>query len=341
VLVNRILPRLKRIINKSTFLILHLLVISISAQANPLSNDTLNALVINTDTKISTKLKDLSGTEVISLIDSLLDLKELPEGIIKELTAIVGEIAWEEESPVLLSGFYDDTPYPSNSYYENWDNYKIHPMVDAEDTRLTLVLQDESNNCSFHPPLIGLITSNYGWREGKSHHGVDIDLHVWDPVYAAFDGMVRVARNHPSYGRVVIVRHYNGLETLYAHLHRFKVKAGDVVEAGQIVGLGGSSGRSTGSHLHFETRFKGRSLNPRSFIDFNNNRLMSDSIVLTKNRWDGYSCYPAGLNFYTVKQGDFLVKIASQYGTSVDRICELNGIRRNAILRVGKKLRIE
>ncbi len=305
------------------------------------THDTLKALVINTDASISSNLRDLSGAEVINLIDSLLDLKELPEGIIRELTAIVGEIAWEEEKPILLSGFYDDSEYPSNSFYEDWDNYKIHPMVNAEDIRLTLVLQDEVNNCSFHPPLKGLITSNYGWRDGKSHHGIDIDLQVWDPVHAAFDGMVRVARQHPSYGRVVIVRHYNGLETLYAHLHRFKVKAGDVVEAGQVVGLGGSSGRSTGSHLHFETRFKGRSLNPRSFIDFNNNRLMSDSIVLIKNRWDGYTSFPAGLNFYTVKRGDFLVKIASQYGTSVDRLCELNGIRRNAILRVGKKLRIE
>lgn len=317
------------------------LLISLNSSGFNAKHDTLQALVVNSNATLSHNFKDLTGEEVIQLIDSLLDLKELPEGIIEQLIAIVGEIALEEETPITLSGFYDDSEYPSNSYYEDWDIYNIHPLISSKDSRVTLILQDTLNNCTFYPPLKGLITSNFGWRDGRSHHGIDIDLQVWDPVSAAFDGMVRVARHHPTYGRVVIVRHYNGLETLYAHLHRLKVKPGDVVEAGQVIGLGGSSGRSTGSHLHFETRFRGRSLNPRSFIDFNNNRLVSDSIVLTKNRWDSYSCYPAGLNFYTVQKGDFLVKIASQYGTSVDRLCELNGIGRNSVLRIGKKLRIE
>ena len=328
-----------RVLYLSVFLILLIRFQPVSALAS--KHDTLQALVVSSDATLSHNFKDLTGEEVINLIDSLLDLKELPAGIIEQLTAIVGEIALEEETPITLSGFYDDSEYPSNSYYEDWDNYNIHPLISSTENRVTLVLQDTINNCTFYPPLKGLITSNFGWRDGRSHHGIDIDLQVWDPVHAAFDGMVRVARHHPTYGRVVIVRHYNGLETLYAHLHRLKVKPGEVVEAGQVVGLGGSSGRSTGSHLHFETRFRGRSLNPRSFIDFNNNRLVSDSIVLTKNRWDNYSCYPAGLNFYTVQKGDFLVKIASQYGTSVDRLCELNGIRRNSVLRIGKKLRIE
>ncbi len=304
-------------------------------------HDTLKAIVINSDAPFSNNIKNLTGEEVIRLIDSLLDLKQLSDGVIEQLTAIVGEIALKEETPILLSGFYDDSEYPSNSFYGNWDSYQIHPQINSFEDNIKLVLQDTLNNCSFYPPLKGLITSNFGWRDGRSHHGIDIDLQVWDPVHAAFDGMVRVARHHPTYGRVVIVRHYNGLETLYAHLHRLKVKPGDVVEAGQVVGLGGSSGRSTGSHLHFETRFRGRSLNPRSFIDFNNNRLVSDSIVLTKNRWDNFSCYPAGINYYTVQKGDFLVKIANRYGTSVQRLCELNGIDRKSALRIGKKLRID
>lgn len=304
-------------------------------------HDTLKAIVINSDAPFSNNIKNLTGEEVIRLIDSLLDLKQLSDGVIEQLTAIVGEIALKEETPILLSGFYDDSEYPSNSFYGNWDSYQIHPQINSFEDNIKLVLQDTLNNCSFYPPIKGLITSNFGWRDGRSHHGIDIDLQVWDPVHAAFDGMVRVARHHPTYGRVVIVRHYNGLETLYAHLHRLKVKPGDVVEAGQVVGLGGSSGRSTGSHLHFETRFRGRSLNPRSFIDFNNNRLVSDSIVLTKNRWDNFSCYPAGINYYTVQKGDFLVKIANRYGTSVQRLCELNGIDRKSALRIGKKLRID
>lgn len=324
-----------------TSLLTSLIFFTLSIHAFNNNHDTLKAIVINSDATFSSDIKNLTGEEVISLIDSLLDLKQLPVGVIEQLTAIVGEIALKEETPILLSGFYDDSEYPSNSFYGNWDSYQIHPQINSFEDNIKLVLQDTLNNCSFYPPIKGLITSNFGWRDGRSHHGIDIDLQVWDPVHAAFDGMVRVARHHPTYGRVVIVRHYNGLETLYAHLHRLKVKPGDVVEAGQVVGLGGSSGRSTGSHLHFETRFRGRSLNPRSFIDFNNNRLVSDSIVLTKNRWDNFSCHPSGINYYTVQKGDFLVKIANRYGTSVQRLCELNGIDRKSALRIGKKLRID
>lgn len=324
-----------------TSLLISLIFFTLPIHAFNNNHDTLKAIVINSDATFSSDIKNLTGEEVISLIDSLLDLKQLPDGVIEQLTAIVGEIALKEETPILLSGFYDDSEYPSNSFYGNWDSYQIHPQINSFEDNIKLVLQDTLNNCSFYPPIKGLITSNFGWRDGRSHHGIDIDLQVWDPVHAAFDGMVRVARHHPTYGRVVIVRHYNGLETLYAHLHRLKVKPGDVVEAGQVVGLGGSSGRSTGSHLHFETRFRGRSLNPRSFIDFNNNRLVSDSIVLTKNRWDNFSCHPSGINYYTVQKGDFLVKIANRYGTSVQRLCELNGIDRKSALRIGKKLRID
>jgi len=307
-----------------------------------LGSDTVRALVFNSNSSIASSVRDLTGSQLIQLIDSLLDQKELPSEMLKQLVEVVGEIALEEEEvPVALSGFYDDSEYPSNSFYGNWDNYKMHPIISSEEEKITLVLQDSINNCTFYPPIKGLITSNYGWRDGRSHHGIDIDLQVWDPVHSAFDGMVRVARHHPTYGRVVVVRHYNGLETLYAHLHRLKVKPGDVVEAGQVVGLGGSSGRSTGSHLHFEVRFRGRPLNPRSIIEFNANRLESDSIVLMANKWGNYTCFPAGINYYTVQKGDFLVKIANRYGTSVQRLCELNGINRKSTLRIGKKLRID
>lgn len=325
------------------FLLAGLLISINSVKASEiLESDTVKALVFNSSSSIASSVKDLSGTQLIRLIDSLLDQKELPEELLRQLVEVVGEIALEEEEiPITLSGFYDDSEYPSNSFYGDWDNYKMHPLIPTENEKLTLILQDTINNCSFYPPLKGLITSNYGWRDGRSHHGIDIDLQVWDPVHVAFDGMVRISRNHPTYGRVVVVRHYNGLETLYAHLHRLKVKAGDIVEAGQVVGLGGSSGRSTGSHLHFEVRFRGRPLNPRTIIEFNQNRLVSDSIVLVTNRWGNYTCYPAGINYYTVQKGDFLVKIASQYGTSVQRLCELNGINRKSTLRIGKKLRID
>ena len=165
-------------------------------------------------------------------------------------------------------------------------------------------------------------------------------MQVWDPVVSSFDGMVRIALYHPGYGRVVVIRHYNGLETLYAHLHRFKVKAGDIVEAGQVIGLGGSSGHSSGSHLHFEVRYKGKSLNPKHLISFKKNALISDSLQLIKQKWN-YTALPMGVEYHTIQRGDFMYKIANRYGMSVSELCEINGIKRNKLLIVGRKLRIK
>ena len=309
-----------------------------------IGKDTVQALVVGSN-KVShdIDIKDLNGEEIISLIDSLLELDAVPIDLVNQINDYAESKLLEHDYYVSLTGFYDPSIYPSQSLYKSWDTYNLYPYDEClrkNDNETKLVLQDTINFCYFHPPIKGLITSNFGWRDGRNHNGMDIDLQVWDPVKSAFDGMVRIARFHPGYGRVVIVRHYNGLETLYAHLHRLKVKPGDIVEAGQVVGLGGSSGKSTGSHLHFEVRFKGKPLNPRSVIDFNNNRLVSDSLKLVKNKWS-YTPVPLGINYYTVKKGDHLYGIARRFGTSITAICELNGITRNRPLRIGQKLRID
>lgn len=306
------------------------------------NNDTVPALVVSDANPYFDQLNLMSGEQIVSLIDSLLDSDSIPGSLIRDINEYAENRFVKQDYYVNLTTYYDSSQYPANCFYKSWDSKKIYPYkedIRKEDSTLKLVLVDRDNFCEFVPPMVNVITSTFGWRDGRNHNGLDIDLEVWDPVKAAFDGMVRIARYHPGYGRVVVVRHYNGLETLYAHLHRFKVKPGDVVEAGQIVGLGGSSGHSTGSHLHFEVRFKGKPINPQHIISLDDYSLISDTVFIKKNKW-GYSAIPAGVQFHTVKAGDFLYKIAKRYGTTVGKICDMNGIHRNRVLIVGDKLRI-
>lgn len=311
---------------------------------NELSKDTITALVITPSNPLYNSISNLSGKQIISLMDSIFELDVIPQDLIKELNEYAKNKLLKQDDYITLTNYYENSEIPSNATYGKWDTRNVSPYNDAlskNDTSIILTLTDTKNNCNFVAPIQDpVITSNFGWRNGRNHSGIDLDVHVWDPIVASFDGMVRVALYHPEYGRVVVIRHHNGLETLYAHLHRFKVKAGDVVEAGQLIGLGGSSGRSSGSHLHFEVRFKGISINPKHLISFKKNQLISDSLQLVKQRWN-YIALPIGVKYHTIQNGDFMYKIANRYGMSVTELCEINGIRRNKLLIVGRKLRIK
>ncbi len=306
--------------------------------------DTVTALVIAPSNPLYNSISELSGKQIVSMIDSLLELEDIPIDIIKEINDYAENRLLEHDFYISLTNYYENSAIPSSSTYGKWDTRNISPYNEAitkNDTSLILTLTDVKNNCNFIAPIQDpKVTSNFGWRDGRNHSGIDLDLQVWDPVAASFDGMVRIALYHPGYGRVVVIRHYNGLETLYAHLHRFKVKAGDIVEAGQVIGLGGSSGRSSGSHLHYEVRYKGKSLNPKHLISFKKNELISDSIQLIKQKWN-YTALPMGVEYHTIQRGDFMYKIANRYGMTVNELCEINGIRRNKVLIVGRKLRIK
>ena len=314
------------------------------AKDNEVNKDTLSAIVITPENPLYKEISSLSGNEILLFIDSILELDEIPKGILNGINDYAESKLLKHDYYISLTNYYENSEIPSNSTYGKWDTKKIAPYTEditRDDTSLILTLTDTKNNCNFVAPIQNpVITSNYGWRNGRNHHGMDLDLQVWDPVAASFDGMVRIALHHPGYGRVVIIRHYNGLETLYAHLHRFKVKTGDIVEAGQIIGLGGSSGRSTGSHLHYEIRYKGKPLNPKHIVSFKQNCLISDSLQLVKNKWS-YSALPAGIKQHTIQKGDFMCKIAEKYGTTVSQLCKINGISRNNTLIVGRKIRIK
>lgn len=282
-------------------------------------------------------IPDMKFNEVFSLIDSLFELEKIPYPLINQINLYIANFEEEEKQEDI-----DTSLYPADFYYQSWNTINPNPYksgkLTAQDTVIKLPLVGGKRG-NYIVPIEGVITSKFGWRQGRNHNGIDIDLEVWDTVASAFPGMVRVARKYGGYGRVVVVRHFNGLETLYAHLHRIKVKPGQIVKAGELVGLGGSSGRSTGSHLHWEVRFKGVPLNPYNFIDFKKHELQEDTLVLRKTKY-GFAAFPAGTKFHEVKKGDFLYKIAREYGTTINKLCRLNGIRRNSKLYVGQKIRV-
>jgi hypothetical protein len=289
-------------------------------------------------------LTSLDEEQMIGYIDSLFESEEVPYALINQINLFLANRP--EEMPTVIPknlfvGAVSD-PIPAAEFYPEWDVTNPNPYdwsLGQEDTVLSLLLCDHQALGDFHLPVVNTLTSKFGWRDGRMHNGIDIDLEVWDPVVSAFPGVVRVARTYGGYGRVVVVRHFNGLETIYAHLHRFKVKEGDRVEGGQVVGLGGSSGHSTGSHLHFEVRFKGKPINPLSFISFDDQAVVNDTLVLKRTK-NGYVSYPKGILIHTVIKGDNLYEIARQYGTTTYKLAELNGIRRNAYLYVGQRLRV-
>ena len=259
----------------------------------------------------------------------------------------------------ILAEDYKNDPEVFNNH---WDTTNIHAYRDIEldslpeATAIRLVDSLES----YHYPYIGRITSRYGPRRGRAHQGLDLGLKTGDPIYATFDGKVRLSKAAGDYGNLVIIRHNNGLETYYAHLSQRDVEAGDWVVAGQQIGLGGSTGRSTGPHLHYEVRYKGQSFDPERIIDFSNGNLRRSELLLKRRHFSIYAKYEqdfgdeeevakqeeaerkaaAAVQYHTVRSGDTLGAIARKYGTSVSRICQLSGIKSTSILRIGQKLRV-
>ena len=233
--------------------------------------------------------------------------------------------------------------YPAYSLYPDWNNDRVHAFGK------TVVIPD-----SFRIDMTGFcmptsntkITSKFGPRRRRMHNGLDVKVYIGDTIRAAFDGKVRMVKyERRGYGKYVVIRHDNGLETVYGHLSKQLVKEDQYVEAGEVIGLGGNTGRSTGSHLHFETRFLGQAINPALLFDFEKQDVVADSYLFQK----GKNRYRSGrtsaiasngdVQYYKVRRGDSLSRIAKRTGTSIDALCKLNKISRRATLRIGQVLR--
>lgn len=233
--------------------------------------------------------------------------------------------------------------YPGFALYPDWNTQHVHVYNDVQ-------LPDSFSidmKGFYMPTPSRTVTSNYGPRWRRMHKGLDIKVYIGDTIRAAFDGKIRIVDyERRGYGKYVVIRHENGLETIYGHLSKHLVAANQYVKAGEPIGLGGNTGRSTGSHLHFETRFLGQAIDPSLLFDFPNQDVVADTYVYRKaaagNNASAQSknAVSAGvMRYYKVRRGDTLSRIASRQGISVDRICKLNGITRKTTLRIGQVLR--
>jgi hypothetical protein len=188
---------------------------------------------------------------------------------------------------------------------------------------------------------INYAASSATFRQENDHLIIDSKLNKGDTVKAAMDGVVRVSKyDKRGYGRVLVLRHHNGLETIYGHLSKAEVETGQLVKAGDMIGLGGNTGRSTGSHLHLETRYYGEPFDPNCFYDFSNNTLKQDTLVLSRANFE-YLIEIRKAKYCTIRSGDNLGRIAIRYHTSITKLCKLNRISRKTILRIGRKIRYQ
>ena len=258
--------------------------------------------------------------------------------------------------------FFEQMASPAADLYEDWENHTAHRETELPDT-FRIDLRD-----FYMPTDSRVLTSNFGARWGRQHKGLDIKVYIGDTIRAAFSGKVRVVRYEAGgYGNFVVIRHYNGLETIYGHMSKHLVKPDQEVRAGDPIGLGGNTGRSTGSHLHFETRLCGVALNPALMFDFRNQDVVGDYYMFRRSTYSKESKQATRLRgvggsvsvgedelytkngrsssgarntrFHQVRRGETLSSIARKRNTTVDAICKLNRIGRNMKLRPGQILK--
>lgn len=300
-------------------------------------------------------MKSLTLTLTICLFFSIFGFAQqtLPDTIkpkiqSSEMDSLLGTI--EEISEDSLQSL-------DESLYKNiWNTTQIkYPVNTLPNKNDTIVIGLVGNNSTkFILPVKGAIISKYGPRHGRMHTGTDIRLNSGDTVRNAFDGRVRLAKRFSGYGNLVLVRHNNGLETIYGHLKAISVKVNDTIKAGDLIGLGGRTGRATCNHLHFETRLFGQPFDSNKYIDFETGSLRSDKVYYANKRAeidlhnfkkkplpsDGAELAAGGTTKHVIRKGDNLSTIARRYHTSVRKICAANKITAQTTLKIGRVLRI-
>lgn len=331
-------------------------------------------------------IRSVKDAELIVPRPQLKPIKSLDATVANALDTI------ETNTPGVMLILYEDftwkyyrdpqTIMSQDIFNENWSSERAVPYTTKlEDIPESIKLWIVDDLGEYRCPYQTKVYSPFGYRHRRRHQGVDLPLKTGDPVYAAFSGKVRLSKYYTGYGNLVIIRHENGLETYYGHLSKRKVEVGDWVDAGQEIGLGGSTGRSTGPHLHFETRYQGFAFDPQWLIDFESGTLRHRLFVLRKRYLNANSKYvpesddeeddillgderdyavadslaavkkaaeekaakeAAAAKYYKVRSGDTLSTIAKRNGTTVNAICRLNpGLTTRTVLKIGRNLRVK
>ena len=264
--------------------------------------------------------------------------------------------------------YFDPNDIPADDIYGGmWENRYVNMYGSLKNAPDSFIVDLDN----FTMPVDGRMTSNFGRRGSRRYHyGIDIKAQTGDTIYAAFDGKIRVKRYEGNgYGYYLVIRHLNGLETVYGHLSKFLVEENDFVNSGHPIGLAGNTGRSFGSHLHFETRFLGKPINPNFIIDFPSKTVHQEEYLVTNSSYrktnnssravvaskspdkssttakatsaESSNKFVSGdVQYHRIQKGDTLGAISRKYGTSVNNICNLNNINSRTVLRVGKSIRV-
>lgn len=283
-----------------------------------------------------------SEGDSVNSVEQQFDREGIPDSILAALDT--------SEFTPFVRKLLENTAYwiGIDSFFVVFDSMTVNPYdydaVDYKDSLSVLLcdtLSNDSSTIGWSMPIDRChVTSKFGSRWYRWHYGTDLRVSIGDSVYAAFDGVVRISKNNPGgYGLYVLVRHHNGLETLYGHLSKRLVAVGEEVKAGQCIGLAGNTGRSTAPHLHFEMRYRGNALDPESLYDFNNDTIRSLVYELTPEQFD-YIREMRKAVHHRIRSGDTLSGIARRYRVSVRHICRLNGISPQTVLRIGRVLRV-
>ena len=299
------------------------------------------------------------ATDSLSLHQDSLNVyfeKIMLDGQVSYRNESTNEIISESEYKKMCDPAYDR--YGIN--YDYWHCDRINPYKDIV---LTSPFMIEFEQTTFSHPVDGdiVVTSRFGRRRGGAHRGLDIDLVTGDNVRAVLPGKVRFVGYSRGHGRTIVIRHANDVETVYAHLSAYEVKVNDEVSAGQIIGSGGNSGNSRGSHLHLEVRYKGVCIHPEYVFNFDGSRSIRASQLWISNAWKTprfHSSYRKSdiqpllteeeaiiaqnqePRYYKVQRGDTLSHIALKYNLGVKEICKLNRISKNSILRIGQIVQV-